>query len=52
MNSVKETTPIDAAAIGPSGNIFLVGMMGAGKTTIGKSLAGLLGKTFFDSDRE
>ena len=52
MNSVNETRPIDAAAIGPSGNIFLVGMMGAGKTTIGKSLAGLLGKTFFDSDRE
>ena len=52
MNSVNETRPIDAAAIGPSGNIFLVGMMGAGKTTIGKSLAGYLGKTFFDSDRE
>ncbi|GDX59882.1 shikimate kinase [Nitrosomonadaceae bacterium] len=52
MNSVNETRPIDAAAIGPSGNIFLVGMMGAGKTTIGKSLADYLGKTFFDSDRE
>lgn len=35
-----------------SGNIFLVGMMGAGKTTVGKFLANFLNKTFFDSDRE
>ncbi|WP_256208477.1 shikimate kinase [Nitrosospira briensis] len=34
------------------GNIFLVGMMGAGKTTIGRLLAGFLKKTFYDSDRE
>jgi len=32
--------------------IILVGMMGAGKTTIGKSLANYLGKTFIDSDHE
>jgi 3-dehydroquinate synthase len=36
----------------PSGNIFLVGMMGAGKTTVGKMLARQLGKTFIDSDEE
>ena len=36
----------------PSGNIFLVGMMGAGKTTVGKLLAQQLGKTFMDSDEE
>jgi shikimate kinase len=35
-----------------SGNIFLVGMMGAGKTTIGKSLAQQSGKAFLDSDEE
>jgi len=35
-----------------SGNIFLVGMMGAGKTTVGKLLAQQLGKTFVDSDEE
>ena len=36
----------------PSGNIFLVGMMGAGKTTVGKLLAQHSGKTFVDSDEE
>lgn len=34
------------------GNIFLVGPMGAGKTTIGRLLARLLGLTFTDSDHE
>jgi shikimate kinase len=33
-------------------NIFLVGLMGAGKTSVGKLLARRLGKTFFDSDHE
>lgn len=31
--------------------IFLVGMMGAGKTTIGRALAQRLGRTFVDTDR-
>jgi shikimate kinase len=35
-----------------SGNIFLVGMMGAGKTTVGRLLANFLEKRFYDSDRE
>ena len=32
--------------------IFLVGMMGAGKTTIGRGLARLLGRQFLDLDHE
>jgi shikimate kinase len=35
-----------------SNNIFLVGLMGAGKTTVGKQLAAELGKTFHDTDQE
>jgi shikimate kinase len=34
------------------GNIILVGLMGAGKTSVGKVLARLLGKTFYDTDHE
>lgn len=34
------------------GNIFLVGPMGAGKTTVGKRLARLKGMEFLDSDEE
>ncbi len=33
-------------------NVFLIGPMGAGKSTIGRHLAELLGKQFFDSDHE
>lgn len=33
-------------------NIFLIGPMGVGKTTIGKVLAEQLGRPFYDSDRE
>ena len=33
-------------------NYFLIGPMGVGKTTIGRLLAGLLGVSFYDSDRE
>lgn len=35
-----------------SGNIFLIGPMGAGKTTIGRQLAHMLEKTFVDVDQE
>jgi shikimate kinase/3-dehydroquinate synthase len=35
-----------------SSNIFLIGLMGAGKTTIGRILARKLGKRFIDSDHE
>jgi shikimate kinase len=35
-----------------AGNFFLVGLMGAGKTTVGRLLARRTGKTFYDSDHE
>ena len=35
-----------------SGNLILVGMMGSGKTTMGRTLAKHLGKVFVDSDEE
>ncbi len=35
-----------------SGNLILIGMMGSGKTTVGRALARQLGKQFVDSDEE
>ncbi|MEC5399125.1 shikimate kinase [Uliginosibacterium sp. H1] len=34
------------------GNIYLIGLMGSGKTTIGRMLARRLGRRFLDSDHE
>lgn len=33
-------------------NIYLLGLMGAGKTTVGRQLARRLGRVFYDSDHE
>ncbi len=42
-----------AAGKGPiASNIFLVGLMGAGKTSVGRLLARRLGKVFYDCDQE
>ncbi|MGV8891935.1 MAG: bifunctional shikimate kinase/3-dehydroquinate synthase AroKB [Burkholderiaceae bacterium] len=35
-----------------SNNIFLIGLMGSGKTTVGRALAKRLGRRFVDSDHE
>lgn len=35
-----------------SRNVFLVGMPGVGKSTVGRLLAGALGREFIDSDEE
>lgn len=35
-----------------AGNFFLVGLMGAGKTTVGRALARKACKTFYDTDQE
>jgi len=40
------------ASNGPSENIFLIGLMGAGKTSVGRLLARRLGKQFVDCDHE
>jgi len=45
--TTKNTDPGSVPA-----NIILIGMMGAGKTTVGKLLASLTGKTFIDVDHE
>ena len=34
------------------GNLYLIGPMGSGKTAVGRELAKVLGKRFFDSDAE
>jgi shikimate kinase len=36
----------------PEGSLILVGMMGAGKTTVGRLLARRLKRSFYDSDEE
>lgn len=41
-----------AAESGRADNIYLIGLMGAGKTSVGKLLARRLGKRFFDCDIE
>ncbi len=54
MNINIKITALDKQLIRSLGdcNIILVGMMGAGKTTIGKALASYTGKQFFDCDHE
>lgn len=49
MNKPAENRP---SSDGLPENIFLVGLMGAGKTSVGKVLARRLNKTFYDSDQE
>ncbi|MGD9942813.1 MAG: shikimate kinase [Burkholderiaceae bacterium] len=40
---------MDSAATPPA--IFLIGMMGSGKSTVGRRLAQMLGRPFFDADK-
>ena len=37
--------------MGRPSNVFLIGFMGSGKSTVGRQLAAALGKDFFDCDR-
>jgi shikimate kinase len=49
---MMQTESGTARGAGADENIFLVGLMGAGKSSVGKLLAKRLGKTFYDSDHE
>ena len=49
MSDDLDDSPRAAAPV--HDNIFLVGMMGAGKTSVGRMLARDLGKAFYDSDQ-
>ncbi|MCX7897287.1 MAG: shikimate kinase [Rhodocyclaceae bacterium] len=42
----------NARLLAEGGNLYLVGMMGAGKTTVGRKLASYLGRPFIDLDQE
>ena len=50
------TTPLRPSASAPArlcgSNVYLCGMIGSGKTAIGKRLAAKLGRVFYDLDRE
>ena len=40
------------ASAGTAENVFLIGLMGAGKTSVGRFIAGQLNKRFYDCDHE
>ena len=50
MDSTTGTSSEQSSSTIP-GSIFLVGMMGAGKTSVGRALAKRLNKIFYDSDQ-
>lgn len=49
---MKEPSTTRRPAPDIPGNLYLVGLMGAGKTSVGRLLAKRLGKRFVDSDHE
>lgn len=55
MSEIQQSmpdSPADAAQFALQKTVVLVGMMGAGKTAVGKALAAKLGVPFLDSDHE
>lgn len=51
-SSITQTQSVEASLYMDVQNIVLIGMPGCGKTTIGKTLAKVLGKPFIDTDKE
>lgn len=51
-NNCQDISRTDKSHKLQSGNLILVGMMGSGKTTMGRAMAKHLGKAFVDSDEE
>jgi shikimate kinase len=49
---MEPVPPAVSRGRGDSSSVFLVGLMGAGKTSVGRALARHLGKAFFDTDQE
>ena len=50
---VRSAAPADSIeAMNPSSNLFLIGPMGAGKSTVGRKLASRFGLRFIDLDHE
>ena len=49
---MSKTSSASAISGSLPGNVFLVGLMGAGKTSVGRLLAKRFGKTFYDCDHE
>jgi shikimate kinase len=48
----EDRQKVEAKKEAVPGNIYLVGLMGAGKTSVGRLLARRLGKSFYDCDHE
>ncbi|HCX11677.1 MAG TPA: shikimate kinase, partial [Hyphomonas sp.] len=51
-DSDSTSRPVDATLPYMSRTVALVGLMGAGKSTVGRRLAERLGREFYDSDSE
>lgn len=49
---MKSSEPNSGTPCAYNGNIFLVGLMGAGKTSVGRMLARRMNKEFLDADTE
>ena len=52
LPAIEPQPPALPTVLGPGTPICLIGMMGCGKSTVGRRIASLLGRVFIDADRE